>query len=87
MNSHDVYFRTGLHSSMQDLDTDATEYASRLAQHIADEHTDGLGLDDYDASNVGTYGDEDEDCLYVELGEDAIRDHAAAVNAAREGAQ
>jgi hypothetical protein len=67
------------------FDADITECAVRLAQHIADEHSDGLGLDDDDAceivaSDFGSYGDED-DSLYVELGEDTLRDRAAVANA------
>jgi hypothetical protein len=70
MNINDACFRTGLHSPIRELDIDTTEYAFRLAQRVTDEHSDGLGLDDYE-----------DDCLYVELSEDAIRERAAAAQA------
>jgi hypothetical protein len=90
MTIYDDYVRTDLHSSARDFDSDTTECAFRLARLITDEHSDGLGLDDYDtcdteASDIGICGEED-DSLYVELGEDAIHDRAAAVMAAKGGA-
>jgi hypothetical protein len=90
MNIYDACFRTNLRSPTQEFDADATEYASRLAQYIADEHSDSLGLDDDDACNaliddIATCG-EDDGCLYVELGKDAIRERAIAVDAAKGGA-
>jgi hypothetical protein len=66
MNTYDTCFRTGLHSPMREFDPDTTEYAFRLAQQITDEHSDGLGLDDYDDGS-----------LYVEPGEDTLRERAA----------
>jgi hypothetical protein len=88
MNIYDACFRTSLRSPMRELDTDTTENASRLARLITDEHSDGLGLDDYEAcdtetGDIGTYG-EDEDSLYVELGDDAIRERAASSTPQRE---
>jgi hypothetical protein len=76
MTSYDACFRTGLHSTTREFDPDTTEYAFRLARRITDEHSDSLGLDDYE-----------DDPLYVELGDDAIRERAAAVDAAKGGVQ
>jgi hypothetical protein len=76
MNIHDACFRAGLHLPMPEFDPDTTEYAFRLAQQVTDEHSDSLGLDDYE-----------DDSLYVELGDDAIRERAAAVSAATGGVQ
>jgi hypothetical protein len=90
MNTYDVYFRTNLRSPTQEFNADATKYAFRLAPYIADELSDSLGLDDDDAcdaviDDIATCG-EDDGCLYVELGEDAIHERAVAVNAAKGGA-
>jgi uncharacterized protein YozE (UPF0346 family) len=76
MNITDTSFHTGLHSPMRAFDPGTTEYASRLAQQITDEHSNGLGLDDYEG-----------DSLYVELGDDTIRELAAAAITARGGVQ
>ena len=75
MTSYDTCFRTGLHSPMREFDLDTTEYAFRLAQQITEDHSDSLGLDDYE-----------DDPLYVEFGDDTIRDRAAA-EVTRGGAQ
>jgi hypothetical protein len=90
MNSYDTCFRTSLHSPMREFDPDTTEYAFRLARQLTDEHSDSLGLDDYEAcdtqiGDIGTRG-EDDDSLYVEFGEDTIRDRAATLMAAKGGA-
>jgi hypothetical protein len=67
MNIHDAHFPADLHSTTQEFDPDTTEYAFWLARRIADDHSDSLGLDDYE-----------DDALYVEFGGDTIRDRAAA---------
>jgi hypothetical protein len=88
MNIYDVYVRTGLHSPT--FDNDATEYAFRLARHIADEHSDSLGLDDYDPCD-GVIGDTetcDRNDRSVSLAiDDAIREYDAAANTGNGGAR